>query len=44
MTDKKGVENIQSVSNIDIKVINDFFANIATDPIWIYASLIQVAL
>ena len=33
--------NKQSVSNIDVKVINDFFANIATDPNYSRADVIQ---
>ena len=36
--------NKQSVPNIDINVINDFFANIAIDPNYSHAEVIQVAL
>ena len=42
-TGKWGV-NKQSVSNIDINVINDFFANIATDPNYSRFDVIHTAL
>ena len=36
--------NKQSISNIDVNVINDFFANIATDRNYSRADVIQTAL
>ena len=36
--------NKQSLSNIDVNVINDFFANIATDPNYSHADVIQTPL
>ena len=43
-TQYNGVANKQTVSNIDSNQINDYFANIATDPDYDCSAVIKVAL